>query len=232
MGPHEAGGYDPCFIRSVWVNGVRIIDPPMNESALAHRPAPPTPTPATAYRRGNRPLSDAAAPRDLEPDPRLHVPVAVWSVLSTIKPEHIAEMNYADCYDFQMPRGGRNAVYVTLKPGVAFEPGIGSYVVGHAQSTLAEAAVPPPAPAYRERILGVFDEDSTEPLAGVDVVDVATGTKAVTTASGTVSLVYLAAGAGQVRLHKRGYRDVTLAVTIAPDQLTPITATMVRDGTP
>ena len=90
------------------------------------------------------------------------------------------------------------------------------------------AQTPPPAaapqlPAYRFRILGVFDEASGEPVEGVEVIDVTSGTKATTTATGTVSLFFLPDGGSLVRVRKLGYEPQTFLVAIAATQTTPVT---------
>jgi hypothetical protein len=49
--------------------------------------------------------------------------------LYEIHPEHIAEMQFHDCFDTSVPDvGGSNALFVVLKQGVAYSPGEGSYV--------------------------------------------------------------------------------------------------------
>lgn len=54
------------------------------------------------------------------------------TILSEIEPEHIAEMNYRDCFELAVDRkvGSVNALFVTLKPGVDYRPGSHSYVTG------------------------------------------------------------------------------------------------------
>ncbi len=53
------------------------------------------------------------------------------TTLSEIAPEHIAEMNYRDCFDTTERRiGTTNALFIVLKPGVAYRPGSGTFVVG------------------------------------------------------------------------------------------------------
>ena len=54
------------------------------------------------------------------------------TILSEIQPEHVAEMNYRDCFEEAVDRkvGSVNALFITLKPGVDYRPGRLSYVVG------------------------------------------------------------------------------------------------------
>src|ERR1051325_7188571 len=82
--------------------------------------------------------------------------------------------------------------------------------------------------AYRNRVLGVFDEGSGDPVEGVRVLDVLTGTWTETTKTGTVSLAFLPDGGGLVRLLKLGYETQTLFVAIAPSDVSPITVVMRR----
>lgn len=53
------------------------------------------------------------------------------TILSEIAPEHVAEMNYRDCFDDNMKRvGANNALFIVLKAGVDYRPGRPSFVVG------------------------------------------------------------------------------------------------------
>jgi hypothetical protein len=64
----------------------------------------------------------------------------IQSILTSIRPEHIAEMTFNDCFESYIKiNHGANSVFVVLKPGVGFEPGVGSYVVG--DSTAAAACL-------------------------------------------------------------------------------------------
>ncbi len=81
-------------------------------------------------------------------------------------------------------------------------------------------------PAYRARVLGVFDEASGAPLEGVRVINMQNGTFAQTTPTGTVSLSYLPEGGSLVRLQKIGYQTQTFLVAISPSDTTAITAVM------
>jgi hypothetical protein len=215
-----------CALSNVWVNGVRIIDFTPNPMAEARRPSTPPPV---------RVPKGVRAP-NLTPK-ILAVPVSPWNILATIKPEHIAEITYADCFDTTVPKNGAQAAaFVVLKTGVRFEPGIGSMLDERAAAVASTTTLPDAVPViraapdtvgFRRRILGVFDAATGDPIADVEVIDVATGTTAKTTVTGTVSLVYLAEGAGKVRLHKAGYTDQELEVEIAPGKSIPITAVLV-----
>jgi hypothetical protein len=70
--------------------------------------------------------------------------------------------------------------------------------------------------AYRHRLLGVFDEQTGDPLQGAEVRDLYSGTVALTTATGTVSLAFLPVGRTLVVIRKLGYLPRTLFVSIAP----------------
>jgi hypothetical protein len=52
------------------------------------------------------------------------------TVLTEIKPEHVEEMRYVNCWDTSMPGvRGSNALYLVLKYGVAYDPGLRTSVV-------------------------------------------------------------------------------------------------------
>ncbi len=145
------------------------------------------------------------------------------TVLSEIKPEHIAEMTYVDDTDNSVGLIGSNGgLFVVLKPNVVYEPGHDSFVVEAPPETPKPVA---PA-AYRLRILGIFDGDTGEPIEGAFVTDVTTGTRARTTVTGTVSLAFLPEGGTPLRITKAGYDDLTIGVEITPEKVAPITLVM------
>src|SRR5439155_25841933 len=91
-----------------------------------------------------------------------------------------------------------------------------------ASPAAAQQPVTPLAP-YRARIVGVFDVNTGAPIEGAEVMGVASGTKAMTTATGTVSLVFLPDGGSQVRIRKIGYAALTRFIAISPSDTTPLT---------
>lgn len=187
-----------CTIQDVWVNGQRISFAPQDDRLAMKK---------YYHMRASMTGSGIAS-----------VPINVLSVLGSIHPEHIDEINYTDCNNFTVDKPhGRNAVFVMLKPGVKFEPGKGSYVDD----------VPLAIAANRIRLIGIFDDRSGEPLAGVDIVDSATGTFVVTSETGTATLAFLPDGAHTLRLRKKNYTEQRIDVVISAEERAPITLTMI-----
>jgi carboxypeptidase family protein len=205
-----------CAARYVWVNGKRIVYPPIDQ-ALAI---------AQSQRRRAQSILKHTPPSGL-----VTVNLTVQSVMASIHPEHIAELTFADCNDQTVDVvKGNSAIFVALKPGIAFEPGIGSYVVASAEARSNDTApaardvdMAPKDLSFRARLVGVFDESNGEPVVGAEVADSASGTFARTTTTGTVSLSFLPEGASTLRIHKPGFVDLFLAVSISPRDTLPLT---------
>lgn len=85
--------------------------------------------------------------------------------------------------------------------------------------------------AYRGRIVGVFDLNTGAPIKGVEVIDLASGTRALTTTTGTVSLFYLPDGGSMVRIRKLGYTAITQFIAISPSDTVPPTLLMTPTAT-
>lgn len=193
----------PNLATNVWVNGQRIRTIALDEVALARQ---------HGVLAGLLP--------------------GTMTVLSEIKPEHIAEITYLDEFDTSVDRiGAQAALFVVLKPGIAYSAGKGSYVVDSAPATERQSARPAALPLYRYRLLGVYDQETGDPIAGADVIDMQTGERVKTTATGTVNLVFLPEGGSPVRITKDGYEDLSMAVEISAETTTPLTLTMARKRT-
>jgi carboxypeptidase family protein len=212
--PPENSPADPCGLFYLWVNGRRV------------------PLPSDSM-----PLEDGMVSsrlKTLTPAPLKWVALA----LAQIKPEHIEEVTYKGCNDKSMEGvATRNAAFVVLKPGIGYDWVNGSFVIGENDHTAAgqiarrerDRADHPPAaalPSYRHRLLGLYDQRTGDPIAGAAVVDSASGTTALTTATGTVSLVFLPDGMSAIRIQKPGYEPLRLDVRISPSDTTPLTLTL------
>jgi hypothetical protein len=220
-------GFQRCGLFYIWINGKRVVYPPI-DPALAIK--------TSMLRRGARMGASTQAGRPARVINQALIPVSVQSVLATIHPEHIEELNFIDCRDntLELARA-QGALFVVLKPGIAFEPGRGTYVVeagGLARADSSYAAARRATSPGMEttpnavRILGVFDEGSGEPIAGAQVVDVASGTYATTTQTGTVALSFLPAGVSTFLIRMSGYSDTKLEVSISPRDSMPITVSV------
>ena len=93
-----------------------------------------------------------------------------------------------------------------------------------AQAVPTAPAVPTvTVPAYRGRLLGVYNGQTGDPVEGAEVMDALSKTKALTSKTGTVSLAFLPDGGSMVRVQKIGFQPMTIVVAISPVDTVPIT---------
>ena len=97
---------------------------------------------------------------------------------------------------------------------------LGAFAALAAQSPTAPST---PLPAYRGRLLGVYNSQTGEPIEGAEVIDALSKTKALTTKTGTVSLVFLPDGGSMVRVQKIGFRPMTTVIAISSADTVPMT---------
>lgn len=111
------------FIQNLWVNGEWQVIPPWTPLVPRHVMT------TTRTDLSGRP------PRFVGP-PLTHAPSD--APLARIKAGHIAELRYVNCWKpSEIGPRGQNGLFVTLRPGIAFDPKRGSYV---ADSAAARAA--------------------------------------------------------------------------------------------
>lgn len=118
----------------------------------------------------------------------------------------------------------RSVILVSVASSVAF---LSSAGVSRAQvPPVRDPIVSVPRPPLR--ILGTFDETSGDPLAGVEVTDLATGNSLMTTSTGSANLTILIPRGGDIRLRKLGFAEQSLSVTMEQSDTVPITVLMKR----
>ncbi|MDB4876367.1 MAG: hypothetical protein JWM41_2813 [Gemmatimonadetes bacterium] len=212
------------WIESVWVNGIRVTLADVDSVYVYGRKAGlgiPAPLPPRPNPRITRLPAPPRAPRS--PFTAFSHIDTVLSILRNIHPEHIQEITYHDCFDDSIGKNNSDmSMFVVLKPGIGYKNGVGSYVIDD-HPAAGRALSVDSLPRFRFRLLGVYDLDTGDPVPDVDVIDSASGVRAKTTATGTVSLFFVPEGSGALRLHRDGFRDTTLAVTISPVDTVPLT---------
>ncbi|MGH7670037.1 MAG: hypothetical protein ACRENQ_11155 [Gemmatimonadaceae bacterium] len=83
---------------------------------------------------------------------------------------------------------------------------------------------------FRIRILGVFDEETGEPIEGADVSDLVSGLTVRTTKTGTVPLYLTDTTSTLLRIKKLGYQQSLLTVATSLRDTAPVTTTLMRMG--
>jgi hypothetical protein len=151
------------------------------------------------------------------------------TVLSEIKPEHIAQMTYVDEFDTSIGKiGSEGGLFVVLKDGVVYEPGKASYVPEVPVKAAATTASATTMPSYRFRLLGVYDPSTGAPIEGAIITDLTSGTSAKSSSTGTVSLAFLPEGTTPMRISKPGFEDLSIAVEISANATSPLTLILTK----
>ena len=85
---------------------------------------------------------------------------------------------------------------------------------------------PETVPAFRNRVLGVYNAETGAPVETALVSDIVSGAAAYTSNTGTLALAFLPEGASVIRVQKIGYQPLVQAVTISPRDTLPITVVL------
>jgi hypothetical protein len=96
----------------------------------------------------------------------------------------------------------------------------------------APRAVRLDGPSGHHRVVGVFDGESGEPLAGAAVRDSASGRSAVTTATGTVSLGFVPRSSAVIQIDHAGFERASLPVSLTLTDTLPLTVVLRRSRAP
>jgi hypothetical protein len=83
-------------------------------------------------------------------------------------------------------------------------------------------------PAFRRRLIGIYDSQSGDPVAGVRISDVLSGVSMVTSRTGTAALIFVPEGVRILRLQKLGYEVQTFPLSIIESDTSSLTMTMRR----
>ena len=78
------------------------------------------------------------------------------------------------------------------------------------------------------RIIGVYDENSGQPIPSVEISEAATGTSVMTSATGAANLGFIVPKGGEIRLRKIGFEEQTMTISMTPADTLPITVVMKR----
>jgi hypothetical protein len=127
---------------------------------------------------------------------------------------------------------------MSIKPGRRI--GYSTLALGFAATIAATTAAmalgaQSPSAALSERvgrIVGVFDETSGKPIEGAQIRDLASGSWAATTATGTVDLFFVKASTVLIRITKLGYEPLTLPVDNSAESSLPLTLTLKATAQP
>ena len=100
------------------------------------------------------------------------------------------------------------------------------------QSRRAPRVVRLDGPIGHHRVMGVFDAESGNPVAGAAVRDSLTGKSALTTATGTVSLAFVPRSTAVIQIEHAGYERASMPVSLTLIDTLPLTIVLRRSRVP
>jgi hypothetical protein len=127
---YSRGGRDACpSISNIWINGIAVyksFQPASAPRISARNRAPAPPPMGPPY-----PISETARIRaSVVNSAASGIGAARLTMLEGIRPEHIEQITYKDCFDTSM-KGNftQNALFIVLKAGIRYERDFGTYSV-------------------------------------------------------------------------------------------------------
>jgi hypothetical protein len=127
---YSRGGRDACpSISNIWINGIAVyksFSPASAPRVSARNRAPPPPPMGPPY-----PISETARIRAAVVNSAASgIGAARLTMLEGIRPEHIEQITYKDCFDTSMKGNfSQNALFIVLKAGIRYERDIGTYAI-------------------------------------------------------------------------------------------------------
>ena len=79
-----------------------------------------------------------------------------------------------------------------------------------------------------KRLIGVYDQDTGDPIVGAEVRNMLNGLSQLTSATGTLTFFIVDTTGGLLTVKKLGYEPLTIAVSNAPKDTLPLTLIMKR----
>ncbi len=126
-----------------------------------------------------------------------------------------------------LPPTPRLAALLAVAAGMALAP----HTARAQRNTTAQtAATDTIAQQVRIRILGVFDDETGEPIEGADVSDLVSGLTVRTTKTGTVPLYLTDTSTTLIRIKKLGYQQSLFTLSTSRADTDPVTTTLLRMG--
>jgi hypothetical protein len=125
----RSGKGTACGIENIWINGIAVYRT-FKAATMSAGPRARGGVAAGAQSDAQVLISDMARERVKKGGATADLGAARLTVLETIKPEHIEQITYKDCFDTSV-KGNftKNALYIVLKPGIKYERGVGSYAL-------------------------------------------------------------------------------------------------------
>lgn len=110
--------------------------------------------------------------------------------------------------------------------GILFAPHAARAQADSAARTAADTALR----TVRIRILGVYDDETGEPIEGADVTDLVSGLTVRTSKTGTAPLYLADTTSTLIRIKKIGYQQSLFTLSTSPRDSDPVTTTLLRMG--